>query len=49
MSGRVDVPLPVRFGHVGVVHAVVGVEAAGDAEVAPVAGAVADDFWGCGC
>ena len=45
-TGRVDVALAVGFGLRAAVHAAVGVEAAGDAEVAAVAFAVADDFGG---
>ena len=41
-QGGVGVALPVGFGHGGAVHAVVGGEAAGEAEV----GAGADDFGG---
>ncbi len=45
--------LAVGFGEGAVVHAGVGGEAAGEGEVAAVAGAVADEFggggwWGCG-
>lgn len=47
MTGCFRIPVPVRFRHRGAVHAVVCFEAAGYAEVAAIALAVADDVGGC--
>lgn len=46
MTRSFRTPLPVCFRHRGAVHEVVCFEAAGDAEVAAVALAVADDVRG---